>query len=319
MVHQTRAPGQAVARADGKHPEVPVPVPVAVAAGLKGFKAELDGLRERMHSLGFPYDEIAAEIGRRYRVRPREAYRLAWGWTLEHAAARFNDRAARHGADPEARASLTGSRLSEFEHWPRSTRKPSVNVLFMLAEIYETDVLCLLDLADHESLPQQDRLVLLRRPRAETPFGERVVALMETHGLSVRETARRVSCSAGYLSNVLHGRKRPSARVAARLDDLLEAGGELVALAETAELVTRDDEPSARENPPSQARGTPVPMTEGMSLSLPYVPGRLVIEISDPAVNAGQVAAGPDCPESVTGQLAVVRGLPRQGQRGGRG
>ena len=272
-----------------------------------------------MRGLGFPCDEIAAEIGRRYRVRPREAYRLAWGWTLEQAAERFSDRAARHGADPQARASLTGSRLSEFEHWPRSTRKPSVYVLVMLAEIYETDVLCLLDLAGQESLPQQDRLVLLRRPRAETPFGERVVALIEARGLPVRETARRVSCSAGYLSNVLHGRKRPSARVAARLDDLLEAGGDLVALAGTAGLVTRADEPSAWQNPRSQARDTPAAMTEGMSLSLPYVPGRLVIEISDPAVNAGQVAAGPDYPEPVTGQLAVVQGLPRQGQRGGRG
>ncbi len=43
--------------------------------------------------LGFSYDEIAAETGRRYPVRPREAYRLAWGWTLEQAAVRFNDRA----------------------------------------------------------------------------------------------------------------------------------------------------------------------------------------------------------------------------------
>ena len=92
----------------------------------------------------------------------------------------------------EARASLTGSRLCEFEHWPRSTRKPSVYVLFMLAEIYETDVLCLLDLADHESLPQQDRLVLLRRPRAETPFGERVVALMEARACRRAET--RTAC-----------------------------------------------------------------------------------------------------------------------------
>ena len=65
------------------------------AAGRKGFKAELDGLRERMRGLGFNYDEIAAEVGRRYRARPREAYRLAWGWSLEQAAARFNDRAAR--------------------------------------------------------------------------------------------------------------------------------------------------------------------------------------------------------------------------------
>lgn len=81
MVQQTRTSGQAVARVDGKSPDV------SVAAGRKRFKAELDGLRERMCGLGFPYDEIAAEIGRRYRVRPREAYRLAWGWTLEQAAA----------------------------------------------------------------------------------------------------------------------------------------------------------------------------------------------------------------------------------------
>ncbi len=98
----------------------------------EGFRGELDALRERMRSLGFRNDEIA----RRYRMRPREAYRLAWGWTLKQAAARFNDHAARHDADPEARASLTGSSLSEFEHWPRSTRKPSVYVLFILAEIY---------------------------------------------------------------------------------------------------------------------------------------------------------------------------------------
>jgi transcriptional regulator with XRE-family HTH domain len=267
MVHQTRTSGQAVARTDGKFPDG------SVAAGHKGFKAELDGLRDRMRGLGFHDDEIAADIGRRYRTRPREAYRLAWGWSLDKAAARFNEHAVRRDPDPKARASLTGSRLSEFEHWPRSTRKPSVYVLVMLPEIYATDVLCLLDLAGHESLPQQDRLVLLRRPRAETPFGERVVALIEARGLPVRETARRVSCSAGYLSNVPHGRKRPSARVAARLDDLLEAGGDLVALAGAAGLVTLADEPSARQNPRSQARDTPAAMTEGISLSLPYVPG----------------------------------------------
>ena len=278
-----------------------------VAAGGKGFKAELDGLRERMRALGFSYDEIAAEMGRRYRLRPRQAYRLAWGWSLEQAAARFNDRAARQDADPDARASLTGSRLSEYEHWPRSSRKPSVYVLVMLAEVYQTDVLCLLDLADHESLPQQDRLVLLRRPRAATPFGEKVVALMEARGLSAAETARRAGCSAGYLCNVIHGRKRPSARVAARLDDVLEAGGELVTLAETAEIVTGDDdEPAVRGNPPGQAPGTRVAMGEGMSLSLPYVPGRLVIEISGPAEGTAQLAGGGDVRTAAGGRLALV-------------
>ena len=71
-------------------------------AGRKGFKAELDGLRERMRGLRFSYDEIAAEVSRRYRVRPRHAYRLAWGWTLDQVAARFNERAASEGTDPKA-------------------------------------------------------------------------------------------------------------------------------------------------------------------------------------------------------------------------
>ena len=300
MAHQASVAGQAVTRADGKAPDVPA------AAGRKGFKAELDGLRERMHGLGFPYDEIAAEIARRYRARPREACRLAWDWTLEQAAARFNEHAGWRGADPGARASLTGSRLSEFEHWPRSPRKPSVYVLVMLAEIYETDVLCPLDLADHESLPQQDRLVLLRRPRAPIPFGK-LVALMEARGLSAAETVQRVLCSSGYLCNVIQGRKRPSRRVAHSLDDVLEASGELLTLAEAAEAVTsNDDEPSARGNPCVQAPDTQVARTEGMSLSLPYVPGCLVIEISEPA---GKVAAGTDYPPGwVTGQLALVPG-----------
>jgi transcriptional regulator with XRE-family HTH domain len=304
-VAQTQTAGQAVARVNGKSPDVPA------AAGRKGYKAELDALRDRMLSLGFPYGDIAAEIGRRYRARPREAYRLARGWTLEQAAERFNDRAARAEAETEARTSLTGSRLSEWEGWPRTGRKPSVYGLCMLAEIYQTDVLSLLDLADHESLPQQDRLVLMSRPRAATPFGEKLVALMEARGLSAAETARRAGCSAGYLCNVIHGRKRPSARVAAGLDDLLEAGGELVTLAQTAEIVTGDDEPALRDQPRGLAPETPAATAGGLSLSLPYVPGRLVIEISEPTPSAGQIAPG----TSVTGQLALVQDLPRHGQR----
>jgi len=286
--------------------------PVPVSAGHKGYRAELDSLRERMRGRGFSLDEIAAEIGRRYQVRPREAYRLACGWSLEKAAGQFNDRACREEADAEGRASLTGSRLSEFEHWPHTARKPSVYVLVMLAEIYQTDVLCLLDFADHESLPQQDLLVLLRRPRAETPFGEKLVALMDERGLSARETARRVSCSAGYLSNVIHGRRRPSARVTARLEDVLAAGGELAALASANVVVAREDDNPAG----SGSQGRPVhdvgPAGEGFSLSLPYVPARLVIEVSGPAWDTDQVTAGGGHAEA-GGLLRLVPGAAGQG------
>ena len=220
----------------------------------KGFKAELDGVRERMRALRFGYDEIAAEVSRRYHVRPRQAYRLAWGWTQDQAAARFNELAASEGTDPEGRAGMTGPHLCEVEQWPGSERKPSVYVLYLLAEVYDTDVLCLLDLADHESLPHQDRLVLMRRLPVQTTFGERVLALLEARGLSLREAARRVQCDASHLSKVVHGRKRASLRVAARLDDLLEAAGELVALADAA---APDGGPEPGQEPGRQPGGAP--------------------------------------------------------------
>jgi transcriptional regulator with XRE-family HTH domain len=265
--------GQAVARVNGMSPDVPVP------AGRKEFRAELGGLRERMRAVGFSFDEIAAEFARRYRLRPREAYRLAYGWTLEGAAARFNAHAAKESADPEARSGLTGSCLGEYEKWPDSTRKPPVYALCLLARIYETDVVCLLDLADHESLPQQDRLVLLRRPKAGNPFGEKILTLMEARGWSLRDVARRVPCSAGYLSNLIHGRRRTSEEMAGRLDDALEAAGALEALAG---IQARDDHAVTREKPPAHAPDALTASQHGLSLSLPYVPGRLMIEISRP-------------------------------------
>ena len=281
-----------------------------VSAGVRrrGFKAEMDGLRDRMRGLGFSYDEIAAEVSRRYQVRPRQAYRLAWGWTQDQAAARFNELAAGEGTDPDGRASMTGPHLCEVEQWPNSERRPSVYVLCLLARVYETDVLCLLDLADHESLPQHDRLVLMRRQRAETPFGERVLVLAEERRVSLREVARRVPCDASHLSKVVHGRKRPSLRVAARLDDILEAGGELVALADAA---APDSGPGPGQDPDRRPGVPASAVAGGMSLTLPYVPARLVIEVSGPAVVAG-LADGAGVTGAAPGRLALVRGGTRQ-------
>ena len=281
-----------------------VAAPGVLGPGVKGFKPEMDRLRERMRGLGFSYDEIAIEVSRRYPVRPRQAYRLAWGWTLDKVAERFNELAAREGTDPEGRAGMSSPHLCELERWPDSERKPSVYVLCLLARVYETDVLCLLDLADHESLPQQDRLVLMRRRRAETPFGERVLVLAEERGLSLRELARRVPCDASHLSKVVHGRKRPSARVTARLDDALEAAGELVILAGAVEAA-----PDEGHNPGRGAADGPAVPGEGMTLTLPYVPARLLIEISAPAAAAAPAQAEPG------GHLALVRGgTPGQGR-----
>ena len=277
-----------------------VAAPGVLGPGVRGFKLEMDRLRERMRGLGFSYDEIAIEVTRRYPVRPRQAYRLAWGWTLDKVAERFNELAAREGTDPEGRAGMSSSHLCELERWPGSDRKPSVYVLCLLAKVYETDVLCLLDLADHERLPQHDRLVLMRRQRAETPFGERVLVLAEERGLSLRELARRVPCDASHLSKVVHGRKRPSPRVAARLDDALEAAGELVILAGTVEAAPDDGASVQGQDPGRQPADGQAVAGEGMTLTLPYVPARLVIEVSAPAAPAHAEPGG--------GHLALVRG-----------
>lgn len=99
----------------------------------------------------------------------------------------------------------------------------------MLATVYQTGVLNLLDLADHEHLPPRDRLTLLR-PEQPAP-------------------------------------SRP---------DLLTAAG------------TVPDTGRPDTAPP----GPLLANAQGMSLSLPYVPGRLVIEVTEPPTpNTAQPAA----------------------------
>lgn len=61
-------------------------------------------------------------------------------------------------------------------------------------------------------------------------FGEVLGRLMAEQGLGVRELARLVPCNPGHISNLRNGKKRSSGQVAARLDDILNAGGQLSAL-----------------------------------------------------------------------------------------
>jgi transcriptional regulator with XRE-family HTH domain len=64
-----------------------------------------------------------------------------------------------------------------------------------------------------------------------TDFGSELRRLLAARGVSLREAARRAPCDSGYLSQVAAGRRQPSAALAARLDEVLDAGGELAALA----------------------------------------------------------------------------------------
>jgi transcriptional regulator with XRE-family HTH domain len=62
-------------------------------------------------------------------------------------------------------------------------------------------------------------------------FGEELRRLAAERGISLRELARRVGCSAGYLSNVTSGRKPLTPSLATRLDQVLGTGDQLIAYA----------------------------------------------------------------------------------------
>ena len=64
--------------------------------------AEKRALREKMRALGLGHREIATEFARRYRLRPRAAWREAHGWSLREAAAQINAYTGTVGLDPAA-------------------------------------------------------------------------------------------------------------------------------------------------------------------------------------------------------------------------
>ena len=62
-------------------------------------------------------------------------------------------------------------------------------------------------------------------------FGAELGRLMAARRLGVREVARQVPCNPGYVSSLRSGNKRPSPRIAERLDNILGGHGQLAALA----------------------------------------------------------------------------------------
>ena len=63
-----------------------------------GSKADRDALRQDMTAAGCTLADIAIEMRTRFRMRPREAWRHAHGWTLQEAADRISQASTRHRA-----------------------------------------------------------------------------------------------------------------------------------------------------------------------------------------------------------------------------
>jgi hypothetical protein len=122
-------------------------------------------LREQMRSMGLGYRDIAAEFARRYSLRPRAAWREAYGWSLQDTADRINDFRGNTGLDPGGFAGMTAPHLSEYERWPGhapepSGRRPTPYLLAVLAAVYDCAVTDLIDLPDREHFPPHDLLIL---------------------------------------------------------------------------------------------------------------------------------------------------------------
>ncbi|MGH3867624.1 MAG: hypothetical protein ACRDQ4_16105 [Pseudonocardiaceae bacterium] len=114
-------------------------------------KAERDRLRDQMRALGCTVGQIAVEMGRRFNLRPRVAWRHALGWPQWKLAQRYNT------AHPGAR--LADNRVSEFEAWPHGGSPPSLRYLAQLAATFGHGCTPaqLVDAEDLEHLTPADR------------------------------------------------------------------------------------------------------------------------------------------------------------------
>lgn len=129
-----------------------------------GSKADRDALRQDMTAAGFSIADIAIEMRTRFRMRPREAWRHAHGWTLQEAADRITQASTTGpGESVAADASLVG----KWEKWPSpSSRRPSIAVLFAMANCLSCRVQDLLDLEDRRALPEADLHLLIQQQSA---------------------------------------------------------------------------------------------------------------------------------------------------------
>lgn len=127
-----------------------------------GTKAQRDEIRLALGEFGAGTDMIAAELQRRFGLRPREAFRQAHGWTQDQVAAKL-------GVRGSELAACTGARISDYERWPFGGRRPTVATLAALATIYETSASSLVDLDDLANMPPTDRIFLGKSLEARRP------------------------------------------------------------------------------------------------------------------------------------------------------
>lgn len=127
-------------------------------------KAQREGLRERLLNEGRTVSQIAAEMARRFNVRPRVAWRYALGWPQWKLVQEL--RAAAPGM------AVGDNRISEWEAWPYGGARPSLENLIDLADAFGhgctvSDLVDAVDLA-HSSAAELRYLEFARASAVDT-------------------------------------------------------------------------------------------------------------------------------------------------------
>lgn len=142
-----------------------------------------DQLRSQMLADRKTYDQIATAMVEEFQDRRRVAWRNAHGWTQEHVADQFNC----FVGDPNR--SMTGQRISDFERWPLTEgRKPVPETLAILAELYGTNLLELVDDHDLQNMTLKEQAAL--------------AALKKQLSASISDNARRSTLSLAYAASM---------------------------------------------------------------------------------------------------------------------
>lgn len=137
----------------------------------RSARAVREQMRSDLFARGWAAPQVAAELGRRLRVRPRIAWRYALGWPQWKLVMEYR------ATNPSSR--LTESRVSEYESWPYGGTKPPLEYLAGLALTFGRGctVADLVDGVDREHLSAAERL--LAKPAAVGPVVSPSVAVQE--------------------------------------------------------------------------------------------------------------------------------------------
>jgi hypothetical protein len=213
------------------------------------LRAEQRILREKMRGLGMSHRQIAVEFTRRYGLRPRAAWRHAYGWSQTEAAEQISTHAANPGVSPDGTTvTMTGPHLCEYENWPGegpepAGRRPTPHLLSLLAGMYRCTVHDLLDVADYEHMPPADRLIVGKSPSAD---------LQHEHGGQSADGLAQVGVAV-------------QAKTAARLAAQAPAAGRLATRGEAAGAAADPDSLPHRQAKP----GSRVVPAHGVTAGLP--------------------------------------------------